>query len=886
MKIPVGTYKIDFTAGNLDEQFKRAAEQQWQARKTGALERHKKGGAARSATCHARGREARTNLPFFTVDTEGANEPAFECNGRTILRQKTILLNAGNSDEMYRLPVDTPTGLGKDARGLGTVEMLLMLLHAKSCAPKGTPFVGFGFDYDVRCILRDIPYELAWELQLKRPFKEANAGTEDDDIDADDYGDGDYDDEPEEENIYRPVLWVADRSGNPLTDADGKPIGFALYYLKRKWFKVGLLRDPENPWAPEGGIDYAPPGLMEIHDVVSYFQMSFVNTIEGMSSSINMKPEDWEIIQKFKPLRGDFANLQMDEITHYNEAECRVLSEIMRVLREKLRELGLNPLKWYGPGVLALETFKLYGIIKNKKCKTVGVYGDFLKTKGIKGSPQDWAHHTFSGGCIDTLMQGVHMDESRPICQYDISSAYPAEMYELPDMTAGVWKWHEKQKLSIDQIEALLKPMNMVSMVEINFLFNIDAPFYPLWFRCNGDEKYSNHPYGTILRPRKGWGRYEVEEVLAAIAWCRKHFPNSAPARFEFCGAWEFTPKDPNARPFAFIKTLFDMRVGIVAETERAIERWKEGECDGPIPYNVLEKVIKLILNSLYGKTAQSIGSKGIIPAATNPFFASAITAGCRAKLMRAATLNPAAVIFLATDGIQAIGPLPGLETAATKVLGKWEHAEQLDVRKDEIAVYHSPGVYQFYNAKRKRKLKTRGIPIDFAQDALMPDIVKGWKTGGHKIVVNGKTLKPVMVGRGKDRRVVTERDTHYGVNNQKPVYKMNPDKETILSVNKITVPVSAFLSLGASVASRELWEIGPHWIKTTREVNLNNPGTKRMNCYSKDRAKMLVSLEPEINLEEGISAPYYPEWLEGDNEDFPECEATGEDKFGTVDED
>jgi hypothetical protein len=58
-----------------------------------------------------------------------------------------------------------------------------------------------------------------------------------------------------------------------------------------------------------------------------------------------------------------------------------------------------------------------------------------------------------------------------------------------------------------------------------------------------------------------------------------------------------------------------------------------------------------------------------------------------------------------------SLGPLEGLETVRDKVLGKWEFAQELDVR--EAAIFVHPGIYSFYDHKGKPQTKTRGFKID-----------------------------------------------------------------------------------------------------------------------------------------------------------------------------
>ena len=153
--------------------------------------------------------------------------------------------------------------------------------------------------------------------------------------------------------------------------------------------------------------------------------------------------------------------------------------------------------------------------------------------------------------------------------------------------------------------------------------------------------------------------------------------------------------------------------------------------------YNILEKALKLILNSLYGKMAQSIGSKGELPKASNPFYAGAITAGTRARLVEAGLYGPHQVIFFATDAIMSIGRLEGSETVEQKVLGAFEFAEKLDVR--QAAIFVHPGIYSFFDCKGEAHTKTRGFKIDLARNFMMTQIVRAWKAGDNAYIVRKK---------------------------------------------------------------------------------------------------------------------------------------------------
>ena len=67
---------------------------------------------------------------------------------------------------------------------------------------------------------------------------------------------------------------------------------------------------------------------------------------------------------------------------------------------------------------------------------------------------------------------------------------------------------------------------------------------------------------------------------------------------------------------------------------------------------------VSSILNSVYGKLAQFVGSSNKVPNCANPYYAAAITAYCSRRLIELAMVDPSAIVFFATDGILSTRPL------------------------------------------------------------------------------------------------------------------------------------------------------------------------------------------------------------------------------------
>ena len=110
--------------------------------------------------------------------------------------------------------------------------------------------------------------------------------------------------------------------------------------------------------------------------------------------------------------------------------------------------------------------------------------------------------------------------------------------------------------------------------------------------------------------------------------------------------------------------------------------------------YDIREKTIKLPLNSIYGKLAQSVGGEGEAPSVANPYYAAATTAYCRRRLVEAALIDPHAIVFFATDGIVSTRPLSGLERVRKQGdvvgLGDWEYCEA------DSGLFVMPGIYTY----------------------------------------------------------------------------------------------------------------------------------------------------------------------------------------------
>ena len=88
----------------------------------------------------------------------------------------------------------------------------------------------------------------------------------------------------------------------------------------------------------------------------------------------------------------------IEEITEYCLTECRLLSKQMRQIREACLQDGFEADSWHGPGAIANVGF-------SRNVRWREHFGEHIAASNIS-EQQDWAHHAFIGGRIESLKQG------------------------------------------------------------------------------------------------------------------------------------------------------------------------------------------------------------------------------------------------------------------------------------------------------------------------------------------------------------------------------------------------------------------------------------------------------------------------------------------------
>jgi len=459
--------------------------------------------------------------------------------------------------------------------------------------PAGSILVGFAFGYDVTMILRDLP-----PRQQAKLFEEKEVG--------------------EGRSRY---VWYK---------------GFDIEYLPKQYFRVRRAIVHRDATGKESRRPVAGSSRT-IYETFGFFQKSFLNTIKSFAVGTS---EQIRSIAENKARRSSFTEID-DEERAYCRLECELLGELMERLREYCYAAGIRPTSWNGAGKLASGLHKLH-------LTPTGHDVGFSTPSEVF----DFANMAYYGGRFEVTRTGLI---GQKVYEYDIRSAYPDKMRQLPCLVHG--KWRRASAGDISSHRGLY-------IASCTFKHPDNGRAQMCGFPLRSQE-------GHLYWPRQGGGVYWSVEIEST---------RKLGAKITIKGGWIFEA-GCDCQPFDWIEPLFDYRRTI-------------GSQGAGYP-------IKLGINALYGTLAQRVGRGRY----TNMIWAGLITAMTRAQLNEAIALNPGRILMVATDALYSLDPLP-LECGDK--LGQWEGAELEDLFLVQPGLYWSPD---------KRKKKSRGLPGKFFEE-------------------------------------------------------------------------------------------------------------------------------------------------------------------------
>lgn len=439
-------------------------------------------------------------------------------------------------------------------------------------------------------------------------------------------------------------------------------------------------------------------GWMYICDTGPFWQTSFLNVINPGSWE-GVEPvctdDEYQLVKKGKADRGTIADYSstdyFEEMRRYNILENDILARVTDRLNKGFMNeripIKIGRTDWYGPGRAAqLWMDQLHKLVADPMAvssnRSMAVGTDPRRRTNETGllsvdcfeSVPSWfreaAQSSYYGGWFEQFAHG-HVGD---LWEYDINSAYPFIISTLPCLhTTGNHNGRYERGYGSVPGDNLAERSLCLVYADI----------------------HGSNPYigamphrdrtGRIARPHhvKGWyWLHEIEssqraglvDSVEVAEWCIYHPCNCC------------RPFNPDR---VGIESLYQLRLDFGKNTPQG-------------------KSSKLVYNSAYGKTAQSIGE----PKYSNPIYASLITAGCRSLILDAIATHPtgpSAVTMVATDGIYFLERHPTLNLSKTK-LGAWDETFKPNTTQLMPGIYWDDNTRNAIGIGKAPKLKSRGI--------------------------------------------------------------------------------------------------------------------------------------------------------------------------------
>lgn len=615
---------------------------------------------------------------FVAIDGEGERTFIGYVDNSPDIEHRYVMLDIGGNqivDRFTRHEIDCGNGKVRIAHGLGFTRILE---HIYQFNEPNTAFVGFYLGYDFWQWLKTLPENRGYRLLAKEgiakrrkrvanrfPFPVEYRGWEFDILDKKRF-------RFRKKYCQCDDVWNCEKRkcehGSWMNICDSGPFfqtSFMNAINPRKWQKSGSTElDPVLTWSPE-------------RESMTYAELRHERL---MNRRLGIKPTLTEY-DKLRIGKSRRSNAVADEeMAEYNRIENQVLQRAMSRLNNAFKEIGvyLAADKWFGPGQAAEYWLKNVAKLKSSYSKP--------DKPGLLDNVPDWAlesaRKTYFGGYFCIMMHG-HIPGIT--WEYDINSAYPYVITNLPCLEHGEWY----KGSGIPDI-----PDGDIGFVYATV--KSCTPFGEQWKngRLIGTMLHRRKDM-SILRPMATEGWYVWSELQAAIK-------AGLIGDIDY-GDWIGYHQECDHKPLSKVGELYEMRLTVGKETP-------------------LGKALKLLYNSMYGKFAQSTG----MPQFGNPIYATLITSGCRKQIIEAISTHCdmdicCHVAMVATDGVYFVTPhsLIDAEIEAYKLqtgkkdddrLGKWGREKKVNLTLFKPGVYWDDKTRDKIKNNEDAQFKSRGV--------------------------------------------------------------------------------------------------------------------------------------------------------------------------------
>ncbi len=342
-------------------------------------------------------------------------------------------------------------------------------------------------------------------------------------------------------------------------------------------------------------LDYIPERRLTIrkeHHSSVFFdiaQFYHANLVDAYQQNIATLPIDYlQMKEKRKEFSPRFYRRHTNQVRNYCIDDCKYTKQLAHHWINLFHNAFLfYPARWISSGYLAGKVLINNGII-------------IPKFDSVPYEVQELAYNSYFGGRFEILKRGL----IGTAYLYDINSAYPFALSQIPDITKG--QWIHENKIQNDAKLGFFK-------ILANIYDTKHIPPFP--FKANSIVVFPSGKFITFCT---------LDELKAC----------ESTNYYKILNSFQFIP-DALEYPFQdFIEKMYQKRLHLKKKKDP------------------LQLPLKIILNSIYGKTGEVIRYK--IGSLFNPVIFASITGKTRAQLYQFVIQNGLEqdIVSFATDSI------------------------------------------------------------------------------------------------------------------------------------------------------------------------------------------------------------------------------------------
>lgn len=345
-----------------------------------------------------------------------------------------------------------------------------------------------------------------------------------------------------------------------------------------------------------------------------------------------------------------------EEIIEYCIKDCKLVQRLGEETKAKYEKLGIYERDYLSPAWFT-QRFMIHWanirktILSEKERKEKKIK-DLLRITHSDTTPMEYAYNSYSGGWFEIQKRGYF----EKLYQYDLSSAYPAEMRKLVNVDPFTYiknpgeegyrkwifskTWLPQAKYAFVRARLKIRDDNYISPIPLHF--------------TSGRTPLKIYPTG---------------EFITTITKNEFLFVNAHLGKAELIDGWFFMCDD---------KTPTVLNTEIDRLYKRKTELKEEAKTNPKAAVEYLN--VKLLLNCQYGKFCQAIDVKEFVNGQIvvkgkktgtlwNPVWASIITSEVRLKIAEVLLKQPGICASIQTDGVLVTKPL---DIPLGKKIGDW----------------------------------------------------------------------------------------------------------------------------------------------------------------------------------------------------------------------